>query len=173
MADLLNRQTEPADEADLDSIAERFAGYIQGEPWSSADRRFVWTSPAARVLYLNMRATNGERVARRWAERGFANELTLRAADGDGGEHVIREAGITVRILRAPAMNDWLISVLLSEDATDLLAGEAFIRVTDSGGKVWLEGSPDRTGTLDGYWEDQTQTPAERLRSFSLRLDFH
>jgi hypothetical protein len=172
MADLLNGQPETADEEALQSAATRFDAYVRGRPWAEDDMRLVWTSPAARRMYLTARLTMKQELTRRWEAQGLERDLVLRAADSQSDEQVLSNAGITVRILRAPAMGAWLISLMFSADAAAMLPPGVKIRLTDSGGKVWIEGAPDQALGLDAYWEDEDQTPAERLRLHALRLEF-
>ena len=173
LADVLNRQVELAEDADLAQAAPRLRAYAEGEPWREEDIQLVWTSPGARRLYLRARAAVVERVETGWADRGLARDFLRRAADSAAdNEVVMQEAGVTIRVLQAPGSGDWMINVVLSHRAVELLPAGMKIKLVDSGGQEWLQGEPDRAGGVDAFWESTDQTPIERLREHSLSLTF-
>lgn len=173
LADLLNGQTEMADESELEGLEGRIQAYAEGAPWQPRDVELVWTSPSARRRYLQARKAVLARLADRWNDQGFGRQFLRRAADGGPSDILaLEEAGVTVRILRAPGSGDWLVSVVLSPEALALLPDGVNIRLVDSGGREWLRGEPDRAGGVDAFWEDADQSPIERLREHALNLEF-
>jgi hypothetical protein len=172
LAELLNRQHETIEEADLAELRPRLEAYARGEEWREEDSATVWSSPAARRIYLEARRAVLAALDRQWSDRQFDRTFLRRAADdGDADELVMGEAGITIRVVRAPASGDWLVSVTLTPDALALVPARTKVRVTDSGGTIWLSGEPDRDGGVDAFWE-HPESPIARLRTHSLTLGF-
>ena len=172
LAEILNRQAETAEELELTELRPRIEAYARGEKWREEDAALVWSSPTARRFYLDARRRVLAEIEQIWSDKGFDEHYFRRAADdGDRGELVLGEAGVTIRILHAPASGDWLISVVLTPDALALLPSGTKVRITDTAGFVWLTGEPDRDGGVDAYWEG-AESPLVRLREHSLSLGF-
>ncbi|KTE36533.1 MULTISPECIES: hypothetical protein [unclassified Sphingopyxis] len=172
LAEILNRQHETLEEAEIAELEPRLADYARGAPWRDDDAARVWASPSARRAYLGARRAVLAELEMRWADRRFDRSFVRMAADdGDPDELVLGEAGVTVRIVRAPGSGDWLVSVALSPDALALIPAGTGVRIADSGGVTWLSGLPDRDGGVDAFW-DRDESPMTRLRTHSLTLGF-
>jgi hypothetical protein len=173
LARVLDHQPETIDPDGLDAAMPRLAAYARGAPWREDDIALVWTSPAARAAYTRERQAVLHAITDRWAAGGFSQEFTRRAADdGDGETLVIREAGMSLRVMKAPGSGDWIINLALSPSALEQLPQGTTVCVSDSGGLEWLRGEPDRIGGLDAFWEDPGETPVERLRTHRLTMRF-
>jgi hypothetical protein len=172
LADILNRQPDDADDATLADAEPRWDGYARGRPWSGADARLVWTSPSARAAYLDAREQALAALRTQWRARGFATALTQRAADSADPARVLEAEGVTVRILRSPAFEDWIVSIELAADAAGLLGPGIRLRLSDNGGRLWAEGVPDAAGGFDAFWADASESPMQRLAAHSLTLEF-
>lgn len=171
-ADILNAQVETAEEDELDALLPRLRAYANGEPWRDEDVQLVWTSPTARAAYLAERKAVLASLQDRWNDEGLATTFLRRAADSGPTEAlVLAERGVTVRALQSSG-SEWLISVVLDASASALLPLGTKLRLRDSGGLEWLLGEPDRAGGVDVPWEQESESPLDRLRSFSLHLDF-
>lgn len=171
MAQVLDRQAEP--EAEFDDLAFATAvrdGLQAGEPLRADLARLVWTSPGARSIYTRLRAEAVAAARARWSERGFAVEFERRAADSSEDTDTFSAAGVEMRMVRSAAAGQWLISLQVVPDAMRDLPPGIAVRVSDSGGMIWLEGPLDRRGGLDGYWQDETTSPRARLREHSLTI---
>ncbi|MDG2528921.1 hypothetical protein [Caulobacter endophyticus] len=173
LADALNSQVELAEPAALEALAPRLRDYARGAPWRDEDVRMVWSSPAARRLYLRERRLVLDEVEAGWADRGLARDFVRRAADsGDADALSLQESGVSIRIMRAPGSGDWLINVVLSAEAAALVPAGTKVQIADSGGLEWLTGELDRAGGVDAFWTNDAQSPIERLQEHSLRLTF-
>ncbi|MEG3123842.1 hypothetical protein [Sphingomonas sp. GB1N7] len=172
LAEILNRQQETIEPDLLDALGPRLEAYAGGAPWRPEDAVLVWTSPDARRAFVMARRAVLATLETSWAGRGFGRAFLRRAADdGASDELVMGEAGVTIRILRAPGSGDWLINIELSPDALALIPAGTALKLSDSGGTVWLIGEPDRSGGVDAFWE-RAESPIERLRTHQLTLGF-
>lgn len=172
LAEILNRQHETIEPDALDELSQRLESYAGGAPWRAGDVAMVWTSPVARRAFLKARRAVLATLEANWSGQGFNRSFLRRAADsGPSDELVMGEAGVTIRILRAPGSGRWLINVELSPDALALVPAGTCVKITDSGGTVWLTGEPDRNGGVDAFWERE-ESPIDRLRDHELTLGF-
>lgn len=171
LGQVLDRQIEPEEEFDDLALATAIRDSLgTGAALPPDIARLVWTSPEARSIYRRLRGEAVAAARARWSERGFATRLERRAADSADDVDAFSAAGVEMRMVRSAAAGKWLISLQIVPEAfRDLPPGIA-VRVSDSGGLIWLEGSLDRRGGLDGYWEDDTTTPRARLREHSLTI---
>jgi hypothetical protein len=95
------------------------------------------------------------------------------AADSDSDFETFSASGVSMRMVHNAATGRWMITLQLTAEAFEELPAGISIKVSDSGGLVWLEGVLDRHGGLDGFWEDDTTGPRERLREHRLIIDLY
>ena len=172
MAEVLDQQFEPDVAYDDLDFAIRVRESLKGSMELPTDlARLVWISPNARSIYLRLRAEALAATRRRWSDRGFATELERMAADSDGELDTFSASGVLMRMIHNAATGRWMITLQVTAEAFGELPAGISIRVSDSGGLVWLEGVLDRHGGLDGFWEDETSGPRERLREHRLIID--
>lgn len=155
------------------SVRDAMAAGTAEQDFPAEVTQLIWRSPTARSIFLQLRAEVVASARRRWRERGFSTELIRMAADSASDEsETFSNGGIAMHSVRNAATGRWLISVRLTAEALDDLPPCLRVRVTDRGGKVWLEGVLDRHGGLDGFWDDPETTPRERARAYGLSFDF-
>lgn len=172
MAEVLDLQVEPEEEFDDLDFAIRVRESLRGAGALPADlARLVWISPSARSIFLSLRAGAIATAKRRLTDRGFSWELERVAADSDGDFEAFASSGVAMRMVHNAATGRWLITLQLTAEAFRELPAGTSIRVSDSGGLVWLEGVLDKHGGLDGFWQDETLGPRERLREHHLIID--
>lgn len=176
MADVLMHQPEPETEFDdLEFARSARNALAGGEELPDDLKALIWRSPTARSIFQRLRAEAAAAARRRWRDRGFSTELMRMAADSDSEEsesESFSASGITMHIVRNAASGRWLITLQVTVEALDELPQGVSVRVTDRGGKIWLEGALDRHGGLDGFWEDATMSPRDRARTHGLSFDF-
>lgn len=174
MADVLMHQPEPETEFDDLEFARAVRDALTGGEGLPDDlEALIWRSPTARSIFQRLRTEAAAAARRRWRDRGFSTELMRMAADSatEEGES-FSASGITMHIVRNAASGRWLITLQVTVEALDELPQGVSVRVTDRGGKIWLEGVLDRHGGLDGFWEDATMSPQDRARTHGLSFDF-
>jgi hypothetical protein len=172
MAEVLDRQVEPDEPFDDLAFALRVREALRGSAELPDDlARMVWISPTARSIFLRLRAEALAAAKRRWSDRGFSTELERMAADSDSDFETFSASGVSMRMVHNAATGRWMITLQLTAEAFEELPAGISIKVSDSGGLVWLEGVLDRHGGLDGFWEDDTTGPRERLREHRLIID--
>ena len=66
----------------------------------------------------------------------------------------------------------WLLSLKVTPEAFRDLPQGISVRVSDRGGKIWLEGMLDRYGGLDAFWDRDEASPRDRARQHGLTFDF-
>jgi hypothetical protein len=172
LEDMLAEQEEPDGAFDDLAFAESVdSALVRGGDLPPALAAELWRSPQARSIYRLLRAEHIAAARRRWMSRGFATQFERRAADSNDDQDRFDAAGLSVHMVRSRATGRWSIGLRLTPDARRDLPQNLIVRLSDSGGKVWLQGTLDPLGGIDGTW-DEEPGPRSRARAFALTLEF-
>ena len=178
LAMVLNQQDDPEDfdrGAFELAVAERLR---RGLPLTPAMTAAVWRIPSARAAWLGLRRAHARRLRQAqdllqiWNDNGFDLQTQRRAASSEGGRQTVSASGWSVQVSRSPATGQTLISLELEARAAALLPPGTRVRISDSGGLVWLEGALDGFGGIDAEWPQHELSPEERLRLYALVISF-
>ena len=111
-----------------------------------------------------------------WQRAGVVAELAYQAAADDEVRPVSvdgnRDFGVSLLPLD-PQGRRWTVSLRLSSRVMAGLVGQDLagrVRLTDSGGGLWLQGQPDSDGELSGDWM-LDESPLLRLRLYTLSIE--
>lgn len=178
LAMVLNQQDDP-EGFDRGAFELALAARLrQGLPPTPAMVHAIWRIPSARAAWLGLRE-NRERRQRQarsllqaWNDNGFDLQTQRRAASSEGGRQTVSASGWSVQVSRSPATGKTLVSLELEARAAALLPPGTRVRISDSGGLVWLEGALDGFGGIDAEWPGHELSPEERLRLYALVISF-
>jgi hypothetical protein len=170
-------------DAILDSQAEGAAGGIieewrirqaltEGPTFTNAEQRILWLSPDTRALFMEIRREVRSEAKTKVTDAGYGGPVRLLAASGDRREERIDGSGWSLWIFHDDIPgSEWSLSLELAVDYVSLLPPQLVVKLKDAGGKTWLSGHPDSNRRLDAVWDDQAETPYDRLRHYALSLD--
>jgi hypothetical protein len=174
LREVLNLQSEPENAIDELDIAFRIrANLASGQEMDEELTKILWISPLARSIYVRLKIERLRNFLTVWRERGFSTEIHTLAAGSDNDEDSFVASGLQFHMVRNYATGKWVLTLQLTPDSIEELPPGISVRVSDEGGRVWLDGKLDRQGSLDGFWEDSESNPRQRASKFGLRIEFH
>ncbi|WP_126909134.1 hypothetical protein [Rhizobium chutanense] len=170
-------------DAILDAQAEGAAGAVieewrikqaltNGPSFTDAEKRILWLSPDTRALFMDIRREVRSEVRAKASEAGYGAPIRLLAASGDRREERIDGSGWSLWIFHDDIPgSEWSLSLELAENYVALLPKKMAVKLKDSGEKTWISGLPDGNRRIDAVWDEQKESPFERLRHYALSLD--
>lgn len=170
-------------DAILEAQAEGAAGAVveewrirqaltDGPTFTEAEQRILWLSPDTRALFMEVRREVRNEAKAKVSDAGYGRPVRLLAASGDRREERIDGSGWSLWIFHDDIPgSEWSLSLELAEDYVSLLPPQLVVKLKDAGGKTWLSGRPDNTRRIEAVWDDQVESPYDRLRHFALGLD--
>jgi hypothetical protein len=168
---ILASQTEGAAGAVIEEKRIRQV-LTDGPRFTDAEKRILWLSPDTRALFLEVRREIRQDLSDRVRAAGFGEPKRLLAASGGQSEERITGHGWALWIFHDDIPGaEWSLSLQLEEDYLRLLPRHTVVALKDSGGKIWLAGKPDDNRQIEAVWDDNSESPYDRLRKYELNIE--
>lgn len=152
---------------------ERLLAALHGKrPLTPAEHRLLLDSADTREQYTLLAQMERARALQAWRERGISGTIPLRLAAADETAkptplHYPKEM-YTLDLIPIDAQGkEWRINLRVTEEFAKF--SKSGVQLVDSEGLVWLEGHPDESGELVGFWA-RDESLWERIHRVELQL---